>query len=161
MSSSQNVDPALVASQQRDKDNRDTRRGEKHTVSRRLQQELMGLMMSDDKGISAFPSGDSLFSWTGTLTGPMGTVYEGLKYKLSLEFPQGYPYKPPTVRFETPCFHPNVDEHGNICLDILKEKWSALYDVRTVLLSIQSLLGEYKKTLLERYEKDVRSKNFS
>jgi len=34
-----------------------------------------------------------------------------------------------------------VDTHGLICLDILKEKWSALYDVRTILLSIQSLLG--------------------
>ncbi|KAH8379215.1 hypothetical protein KR009_003709 [Drosophila setifemur] len=31
---------------------------------------------------------------------------------------------------------------GSICLDILKDKWSALYDVRTILLSIQSLLGE-------------------
>ncbi len=46
------------------------------------------------------------------------------------------------MRFETSCFHPNVDQHGNICLDILKEKWSAAYSVRTVLLSIQSLLGE-------------------
>ena len=46
------------------------------------------------------------------------------------------------MRFETACFHPNVDQHGNICLDILKEKWSAAYSVRTVLLSIQSLLGE-------------------
>ena len=53
-----------------------------------------------------------------------------------------YPLKSPSVRFETACFHPNVDQHGNICLDILKEKWSAAYSVRTVLLSIQSLLGE-------------------
>ena len=37
------------------------------------------------------------------------------------------------MRFETPCFHPNVDHHGNICLDILKDKWSAAYSVRTVL----------------------------
>ena len=66
----------------------------------------------------------------------------GLKYKLRLEFPAGYPYTAPTVRFVTPCFHPNVDQHGNICLDILKEKWSALYEVRTILLSIQSLLGK-------------------
>jgi ubiquitin-conjugating enzyme E2 C len=35
-----------------------------------------------------------------------------------------------------------VDTHGNICLDILKEKWSAVYNVQTILLSIQSLLGE-------------------
>jgi ubiquitin-conjugating enzyme E2 C len=46
------------------------------------------------------------------------------------------------VKFVTPCFHPNVDEHGNICLDILKEKWSAAYSVTTVLISLQSLLGE-------------------
>ena len=63
-------------------------------------------------------------------------------YKLSIKFPATYPYTAPTVKFETPCFHPNVDQFGNICLDILKDKWSAVYNVRTVLLSIQSLLGE-------------------
>ncbi|ETE58530.1 Ubiquitin-conjugating enzyme E2 C, partial [Ophiophagus hannah] len=68
-------------------------------------------------------------------------VYEDLRYKLSLEFPSGYPYNAPTIKFLTPCYHPNVDLQGNICLDILKDKWSALYDVRTILLSIQSLLG--------------------
>ena len=102
----------------------------------------MSLMMSSDKGISAFPDGDKLFEWIATVQGPADSVYEGLKYKLRLEFPAGYPYTAPTVRFVTPCFHPNVDQHGNICLDILKEKWSALYEVRTILLSIQSLLGE-------------------
>ena len=54
-----------------------------------------------------------------------------------------YPFKAPEVKFVTPCFHPNVDQYGNICLDILKEKWSAAYSVRTVLLSIQSLLGRF------------------
>ncbi|NWX20769.1 UBE2C enzyme, partial [Aegotheles bennettii] len=68
-------------------------------------------------------------------------AYEELRFRLSLEFPPGYPYTAPTVRFLTPCYHPNVDTQGNICLDILKDKWSALYDVRTILLSIQSLLA--------------------
>ena len=68
-------------------------------------------------------------------------VYEGLTFKLSLKFPTSYPYEAPQVTFVTPCFHPNVDQYGNICLDILKEKWSAVYNVRTILLSIQSLLG--------------------
>ena len=71
-----------------------------------------------------------------------GQAYEGHKYKLTLEFPANYPMAAPTVRFDTACFHPNVDQHGNICLDILKENWSAVYNVRTVLLSVQSLLGE-------------------
>ena len=47
----------------------------------------------------------------------------------------------PTVKFETPCFHPNVDQHGNICLDILKDKWSPALQIRAVLLSIQALMS--------------------
>ena len=76
-------------------------------------------------------------------------VYEGLTFKLSLKFPTSYPYEAPQVTFVTPCFHPNVDQYGNICLDILKEKWSAVYNVRTILLSIQSLLGGTQRPLLE------------
>ena len=45
-------------------------------------------------------------------------VYEGLEYRLILEFPNGYPITAPRVRFETSCFHPNVDESGNICLGL-------------------------------------------
>ncbi|KAE8690581.1 Ubiquitin-conjugating enzyme E2 C [Hibiscus syriacus] len=52
------------------------------------------------------------------------------------------PFKPPKVKVDTACFHPNVDVYGNICLDILQDKWSSAYDVRAILLSIQSLLGE-------------------
>ena len=68
-------------------------------------------------------------------------VYHGLKYKLSLEFPSNYPYTAPTVKFTTSCYHPNVDKFGNICLAILKERWSSAYDVKSLLLSLQSLLG--------------------
>ena len=49
-------------------------------VSKRLQQELMSLMMSGDKGISAFPDGDTLLTWVATVTGPDDSVYEG-EYK--------------------------------------------------------------------------------
>lgn len=76
--------------------------------------------MSGNSSISAFPVGDNLFNWMATLTGPEGTPYNGLSYKLTLNFPARYPYVPPTVKFHTPIYHPNVDEHGNICLDILK-----------------------------------------
>ena len=111
-------------------------------ATKRLQKELMELMMSGAKGISAFPDGDTLFRWAATIEGPKDTLYEGLKFKLSLDFPARYPYVAPLVRFKTTCFHPNIDSEGNICLDILKDKWTALYDVRTVLISIQSLLNE-------------------
>lgn len=49
-------------------------------------------------------------------------VYEGLEFRLILEFPNGYPIVAPVVRFESGCFHPNVDEHGNICLGKLRKQ---------------------------------------
>ena len=61
---------------------------------------------------------------------------------MDITFPPDFPYKAPKITFRTPCFHPNVDSEGNICLDILKDQWSAVYNVYTVLLSLQSLLGE-------------------
>ncbi|XP_067130853.1 ubiquitin-conjugating enzyme E2 C [Centruroides vittatus] len=139
---SQNVDPLFTPTSSKLAEEKKSSESGKHSVTKRLHQELMKLMMCTDKGISAFPDGENLFRWIGTIHGPKGTVYEGFTYKLSLEFPNNYPYNAPTVTFTTPCFHPNVDTQGNICLDILKEKWTALYDVRNILLSIQSLLGE-------------------
>lgn len=99
------------------------------------------VQMGGDPGISAFPEEDNIFLWKGTICGSKDTVFEGTEYKLSLSFPNDYPFKSPKVKFETCCFHPNVDVYGNICLDILQDKWSSAYDVRTILLSIQSLLG--------------------
>jgi ubiquitin-conjugating enzyme E2 C len=111
-----------------------------------LQTELMQLMTSSAPGISAFPSADgNLLSWTATIEGPDDTPYAGLTFKLSFSFPSNYPYAPPTVLFKTPIYHPNVDFSGRICLDILKDKWTAAYNIQTVLLSLQSLLGEPNK----------------
>jgi hypothetical protein len=61
---------------------------------------------------------------------------------LSFLLPSFLPFFPPLLPSFYRCFHPNVDQHGNICLDILKEKWSAAYSVKTILISLQSLLGE-------------------
>jgi ubiquitin-conjugating enzyme E2 C len=105
----------------------------------------MSLMMSSPPGISAFPNDGNLLSWTATIVGPVDTPYAGLVFKLSFSFSTNYPYSPPTVLFKTPIFHPNIDFSGRICLDILKEKWSAIYNVQSVLLSLQSLLGEPNK----------------
>lgn len=109
----------------------------------------MQLMLSSTPGISAFPSTpENLLNWTATIAGPSDTPYASLTFKLSFQFPSSYPYAPPAVLFKTPIFHPNVDFSGRICLDILKDKWSAVYNVQSVLLSLQSLLGEPNKYAL-------------
>ena len=57
-----------------------------------------------------------------------------------LKFDLDYPTKPPNVTFLTPMFHPNIYRDGKICIDILQHEWSPSQNIRTILLSIMSLL---------------------
>ena len=50
------------------------------------------------------------------------------------------PNQPPIVKFVSKMFHPNVNSDGDVCLDILQNRWSPVYNIETVLISIQSLL---------------------
>ncbi|KAL6126999.1 hypothetical protein ACLB2K_075044 [Fragaria x ananassa] len=115
---------------------------------KRLQLELKDFMMGEcDTGMSAFPEKDTMMLWKGNITGGKG-FFEGKQYTLYLHFPNDYPFKPPVVRFDRPApFHPNVGGYcyrcyGRIKLDILLQEWSSAYDVRTVLLSIKTMLED-------------------
>ncbi|KNZ48882.1 ubiquitin-conjugating enzyme E2 2 [Puccinia sorghi] len=54
-----------------------------------------------------------------------------------------YPlFTAPTVKFLSKMFHPNVYANGELCLDILQNRWSPTYDVAAILTSVQSLLHD-------------------
>lgn len=65
----------------------------------------------------------------------------GGRWLLSIAIPSTYPLTPPSIKFETPICHPNVDfRTGEICLDLLKTSWSPAYTITTTLTSIHQLL---------------------
>ena len=97
---------------------------------------------NDLTNIYASPQSNNIFIWEAVIFGPEETIWEGACFKLLLEFNEEYPNKPPTVKFVTQMFHPNVYNDGRLCLDILTNQWSPMYDVRGVLVSIQSLLSD-------------------
>lgn len=76
------------------------------------------------------------------IIGPADTPFEDGTYRLLINFDEQYPNKPPNVKFISEIFHPNVYANGELCLDILQNRWSPTFDVSSILTSIQSLLND-------------------
>ncbi|KAJ4994357.1 Ubiquitin-conjugating enzyme E2 35 [Stagonosporopsis vannaccii] len=110
-------------------------------LPKRIIKETERLMNEPVQGISATPHDDNLRYFDVTIDGPSQSPYEGGIFKLELFLPDDYPMTPPKVRFLTKIYHPNIDRLGRICLDVLKSNWSPALQIRTILLSIQALLG--------------------
>jgi len=111
------------------------------TARRRLMRDFKRLQDAPP-GVSGSPAQDNIMLWNAVIFGPPDTIFEDGTFKLTLEFGEEYPNKPPVVKFSTKMFHPNIYTDGSICLDILQNRWSPTYDVAAILTSIQSLLSD-------------------
>jgi ubiquitin-conjugating enzyme E2 A len=109
---------------------------------RRLMRDFKRLQEDPPAGVSGAPGDNNIMLWNAVIFGPHDTPFEDGTFKLTISFTEEYPNKPPTVRFVSKMFHPNVYADGGICLDILQNRWSPTYDVSAILTSIQSLLDE-------------------
>ncbi|EGS17207.1 putative ubiquitin carrier protein [Thermochaetoides thermophila DSM 1495] len=117
---------------------------------RRLLQEYRALLNNPPEGITAGPvNEDDLLVWEAWIQGPEGTPFEGGVFPAELRFPKDYPLAPPTMKFLSEVFHPNV------CISILhppgddpnhyehaSERWSPIQSVEKILISVMSMLAE-------------------
>lgn len=115
--------------------------------SNRIPVELEQIQKTHDAhGISCVPKEESNFSnLLACIPGPADTPYASGRFKLSITIGDQYPFRPPTFKFITPVFHPNIDSSGQICLDLLKMPSTGSYNpairLESILLSIQLLLA--------------------
>ncbi len=108
---------------------------------KRLQRELDEITKKPVPNCAAGPRSDSdMVHWLACLTGPDGSPYAGGNFVLEIDFDNEYPFKPPKVKFVTKIYHPNINQSGNVCLDLLKDKWEPSRTVSDVLLGVSSLL---------------------
>ncbi|KAJ1458267.1 E2 ubiquitin-conjugating-like enzyme [Pelagophyceae sp. CCMP2097] len=89
------------------------------------------------------PDGSTnLMLWECGIPGKKGTDWEVGLFKVTMDFSEDYPSKPPKCKFSPPLFHPNVYPSGTICLSILNEEegWRPAITIKQMLLGVQDLL---------------------
>ncbi|KAI8084828.1 ubiquitin carrier protein, related [Halteromyces radiatus] len=108
---------------------------------KRIQRELNDLAKNPPPGITAGPVDEDMFHWKGSVAGPENTPYKGGTFYLDIVFSADYPFKPPKVKFITKIYHPNIDDDGSICVDLLKsDVWKPATKIHQVLDALAMLL---------------------
>jgi ubiquitin-conjugating enzyme E2 J1 len=85
------------------------------------------------------PHPDSFLIWHFTLQGPSDSVYSDGLFHGKIEFPQDYPFSPPSLFFLTP--NGRFEINVKICLTVTgfhPEQWQPAWSTRTMLYALRN-----------------------
>ncbi|KAK2731433.1 NEDD8-conjugating protein ubc12 [Onygenales sp. PD_40] len=111
----------------------------------RVQHDLTALEKDFDQHQSAvvldFPNKEDQLHFNLTLNPDEG-MYKGGSFKFTFDIDDLFPYHPPKVKCTQKLYHPNIEPQGNVCLNILREDWRPVLDLRAVVFGLLHLFLE-------------------
>ncbi|XP_039014686.1 NEDD8-conjugating enzyme Ubc12-like [Hibiscus syriacus] len=85
---------------------------------------------------TSFPNRkDDLMNFEVTIQPDEG-LYPGGKFAFTFQVSPIYPHEAPKVKCMTKVYHPNNDLEGNVCLNILREDWKPVLNIKTVIYGL-------------------------
>lgn len=122
-----------------------------NTSALRVMNDYVDLTKNKLDGIYLWIDKENIFQQYALIMGPENTPYFGGYFFFDIKYPLNYPQSPPIVNFLTinnkVRFNPNLYESGKVCLSILGTwagpGWKPIMNIRLILNSIRSLMGEF------------------
>ena len=121
----------------------------KETISRLLKdvRQIIKNPLTDN-GIYYVHDDADMLKGYAMIVGPEDTPYFGGFYFFIFDYPNDYPFRPPTVTYctnsENIRFNPNLYVSGKVCVSILNtwhgDQWSSCQTISTILLTLCTLL---------------------
>ena len=107
----------------------------------RLEKEIAEIEMNLKTTVpqACFIKKDELKKFEVEYTPDKSSFWYGGKYLFTFDYPDDYPDKPPKVLCKTKIYHPNIDYNGNVCLNMLKEDWTPIFNVNAVIAGVYYL----------------------
>jgi len=110
-------------------------------TNRRLQKEIADVRAISPKIARVIDINESnLLNWQILLL-PTKEPYNKGAFKITINFPVEYPFKPPKILFNTQIYHPNIDEKGQVCLGVISQ-WKPATRIAQVIHSLLNLICE-------------------
>lgn len=112
-------------------------------ATRRLQKELQGIREAAIPSFRDIRVDESnILTWQ-VLIVPDKAPYNKGAFRIEINFPAEYPFKPPKITFKTKIYHPNIDEKGQVCLPIIQaEHWKPATKTDQVIQSLVALVND-------------------
>lgn len=97
--------------------------------------DLQDLSLGNTMKLS-FPNPDDILNFTLTIEPDEG-MYKGGVFHFTFAINQNFPHDPPKVKCTQKLYHPNIDQEGNVCLNILREDWKPVLNLNAAVVGLQ------------------------
>jgi ubiquitin-conjugating enzyme E2 T len=112
----------------------------------RLKREIDMLMKDPPEGVIVCQNENDADCFEARIRGPEESPFANGLFLVEMKAGPRYPFEPPSIRFLTQVYHPNIDETGRICLDSLKMppagNWRPSLNLSQILAQLRILLVE-------------------
>ncbi|ADM12475.1 ubiquitin conjugating enzyme E2 [Encephalitozoon intestinalis ATCC 50506] len=69
-------------------------------------------------------------------------IYKNRLFRFKIKIPHAYPFKPPKLLCLDKVFHPNIDDDGNVCMEILRLGWRPSHGLESILVNLYVIFVE-------------------